>query len=331
MRGPGRAAGNAADKVLTDRDFARFQQLIYREAGIHLSPAKKALLVRRLNRRIQELGLDSFAAYYRRVEADVEDERVRMLDLVSTNETQFFREPRQFQLLEDEIVPAWRAAGEERRRERRVRAWSAACSTGEEPFSLAMTLLAGLPGWQVEVLATDLSTRVLEQARSAVWPLSRAEKIPRSYLERFMLRGTRSQEGKMKAVPELRSVVRFERLNLHTGPYPRRRFDLVLCRNVLIYFDVAARTRVIGRLLDHLAPGGYLFLGHAENLSGLTDRMRGVIPSVYTWIAPAGVAPAGVAPLAVTPAGAAADRTGRSGGDETPGAAAVPPPRRPAG
>lgn len=284
-------------RPLTDRELARFRQLIYQQAGIHLSPAKKPLLVRRLSRRLRELGLTSFTAYYRRVEADPEGEGVRMLDLVSTNETGFFREPRQFRLLEEEILPAWRAAGDEGRRQRRVRAWSAACASGEEPFSLAMVLLAHLPGWRVEVLATDLSTRALEQARASIWPLARSEKIPQAYLERFMLRGKASQEGKMKAGPELRSVVRFARLNLHrASDSPAGRFDLVLCRNVLIYFDAAARAGVIGRLLDHLAPGGYLFLGHAENLSGLTTRMRGVIPSVYTWAHDGAHAPAAGAP-----------------------------------
>lgn len=279
--------GRAEVRPIGDQEFALLGGLIQRETGIHLPETKKALLARRLAGRVRALGLTSFAAYYRRVcrEGDGE-ERLAMLDAITTHETHFFREPRQFELLERRLLPAWDEAARERRRPRRVRAWSAGCSTGEEPFSLAMVLAHHLPpaaGWDLEVMATDLSRLALAQAQAATWSLERAEEVPSHYRERFMLRGVRGQSGRMRAAPELRALVRFARLNLNDPIYPvGGPFDLILCRNVLIYFEPASKARVVGRLLHHLAPGGYLMVGHAESLNGLTDRVRSVQPTVYT-------------------------------------------------
>ncbi|WP_083682627.1 protein-glutamate O-methyltransferase CheR [Archangium sp. Cb G35] len=268
----------------TEREFAGYQRLVYREAGIWLSDAKKALLVGRVSRRLRELGGLSFGAYLRRVEED-EPERVRLLDAICTHETHFFREPRHFELLEREVLPRWRENGDTGTGEgRRVRVWSAGCSSGEEPFSLAMVLRHHLPeeeGWDIHILATDLSTRVLERARQALWPVDKAEEIPKSYLRSYMLRGVGSQEGKMKAGPELRSLVRFQRVNLNDGQGVVGRFDLIFCRNVLIYFDTASKTRAVERLLSHLSPHGLLFLGHSESLTGPGWGVRTVIPTVY--------------------------------------------------
>ncbi|MBN1208514.1 MAG: protein-glutamate O-methyltransferase CheR [Myxococcaceae bacterium] len=275
----------AGPPELPDRVFRGYQQLIYSEAGIHLGSHKKALLVGRLSRRLRELGGTSFSAYLRRVEEDPE-ERVRLLDALCTHETRFFREPRHFRFLEDEVLPRWRAQGTPGAGTRRVRVWSAGCSTGEEAFSLAMVLRFHLPaeeGWQIEILATDLSTRILERARETLWPVEKAREIPTHYLKAFMLRGTGSQEGRMKAGPELRSLVRFQRVNLNEEHYPvMGQFDLLFCRNVFIYFDAASRARALDRLLGHLAPQGYFFVGHAESLSSLAHRVRAVQPTIYT-------------------------------------------------
>lgn len=273
---------------ISDKDFLGYQRLIYREAGIHLGQVKKALLVGRLSRRLRELGGMSFRDYLARAEEDAA-ERTRLIEAVCTHETRFFREPRHFELLEREVLPRWRKQGfagpPGGTGTRRVRVWSAACSTGEEPFSLAMVLRHALPaeaGWEIEVLGTDLSARVLERAREAVWPIEKAADIPSVYLKAYMLRGTGSQEGRMKASPELRELVRFERVNLHDDRMPvAGRFDLVFCRNVLIYFDAQSKVRAVERLLDRLAPHGLFFLGQAENLSGLSRRVRAVIPAVY--------------------------------------------------
>jgi chemotaxis protein methyltransferase CheR len=269
---------------LSDGEFRGLQGLIHREAGIWLSPAKKALVAARLGRRLRELDLGSFGAYKRRAETDPL-ERVRMLDCIATNETRFFREPRHFEFVEREVLPAWAAEAAVHRRPRRIRAWSAACSTGQEPYSMAMSLLAGCPpadGWEIEVLATDLSTRALAQAAEGLWPVADAGHLPAPHLRRFMLRGVGPREGTMKARPELRRVLTFRRLNLAASEYPLTGvFDLVFCRNVLIYFDAAGKERVLAKLRERVAPGGYLFLGHAESL-GHTPGWASVRPNVYT-------------------------------------------------
>lgn len=272
-------------RPITDREFALFQELIQREAGIHLTPAKKPLLVGRLSRRLRVLGLKSFGDYYRLVMERGSAELTVLLDCICTNETHFFREPRQFEFLEQRLFPEWEDQAASGKRSRRVRVWSAACSTGEEPYSLAMMLWDHFPstsGWEIEILATDLSTRALKLAEDGVWSIEKAKEIPPKYLKSYMLRGTRSQEGKMKVCPALRSMVRFERANLNRDLLPvMGLFDLIFCRNVLIYFNNESKTRVVERLLNHLAPTGYLFVGHAESLNSLTDRVWSVIPTVY--------------------------------------------------
>lgn len=265
----------------TEREFRLFQDFLSRETGIWLSEHKRPLLVSRLTRRLRQLGLTRFGDYYELAKDDAA-ERARMIESLCTHETSFFREPRQFQFLESSLLPAWLAEGDEGSRPRRVRVWSAGCSTGEEPFSIAMLLAEWLPGWDCRVVATDLSSRALEKARSATWPIRRAQEIPAPLLKRFMLRGTGGQEGLMRAGMELRSLVCFEQLNLNDAYYSfDEPFDLIFCRNVMIYFDPASRMRVVDRLLRHLVPNGYLFLGHAESLLGHTDRVRSVLPSVY--------------------------------------------------
>lgn len=276
---PGAGVGRAP---ITDQEFGLLQQLVLRESGIYLSPVKRELMVARLGGRVRELGCASFGAYYRRLRRDPA-ERDEMLDRISTNETRFFREPAQFEFLAGRGFPAWEAEARAGRRRRRLRAWSAGCSTGEEPYSLAMCALAHLPGWSIDVLATDLSRRALARAREAVWPIERAEQIPRPYRDRFMLRGVRSREGWMKAGPELRSVVRFGRVNLSRElPADGEPFDLVLCRNVLIYFHPTERARALRALLGRLAPGGYLLLGHSESPGELWGLVHRVVPTIYS-------------------------------------------------
>ena len=274
-------------RPLTDREFKLFQSLIHKEAGIYLSEVKKALLVGRLSRRIRDLGLESFEAYYRHVvDGGHPAERVELINNICTHETQFFREPRQFEFLEQTLAPRWRAEAEAGTRPKQIRAWSAACSSGEEPVSMAMSLLYHFPasaGWTVEVLATDISTRVLDKARAATWAIERAGQIPAAYLKRFMLRGTGEHHNRMKAGPEIRSVVRFQQLNLQADSYAvGDGFDLIFCRNVLIYFNAASKEHVVTRLLGRLAEDGLLFLGHAESLTGMRDQPRAVIPTVYS-------------------------------------------------
>lgn len=252
--------------------------------GINLSDAKKPLVAGRLGRRIRDLGLSSFGAYYRLASQD-EEERTALIDRISTNETHFFREPKQFEFLEKTVLPRIVHEASSGGRARHVRVWSAACSSGEEPYSLAMTLtnaLAAHSGFTFEIRASDISTRVLERARAGLYPLDKAHEIPEAFLRRFMLRGTRSQEGLMCVKPALKAPITFARVNLNAPSWPvSGPFDLIFCRNVLIYFDLEMKQRVIHRMLGLLAPGGLLFLGHAESLAGLTDRVASVGPTVY--------------------------------------------------
>lgn len=268
------------------REFARFQAWILEETGIHLAESKQALLVGRLWKRVKELGLPDYASYLDLVEAGGDgEERVRLVNAICTHETQFFREPRQFEHLEQDLVPRWRRLADEGRRSRSVRVWSAASSSGEEPYSVAMSLLTHLPaseGWKVEILATDLSTHILDRARTGIYPMMRAAQIPTSYLKRFMLKGRGAQAGKFAVGPELRDTVTFRQVNLHEGPFAQfGTFDLILCRNVLIYFTGEGRAGVLKSLTDQLAPGGRLFLGHAETLNGVTHNLRTVVPTIY--------------------------------------------------
>jgi chemotaxis protein methyltransferase CheR len=285
VEGPA-APGFLAPLRVTESEFRAFQRLIYDEAGIHLHGGKKALLAGRLARRLRALSLHTLAEYHQYLRHHPE-EQVAMLDCITTNETRFFREPRQFDLLEQRVIPAWRKAAAAGLRSRHVRVWSAGCSTGEEPYSLAMLLLSLLPaeeGWHVEILATDLSTRVLARAREGVGALARAADVPVHLRREFLLRGIGSREGWMRAGDEIRRVVRFERLNLMTDVYPKGpAFDLVFCRNVLIYFDAASKAHVLRGLMARLSPEGLLFLGHAESLGRPEPAMRPVCPNVYAF------------------------------------------------
>ena len=268
---------------LTKVVFLKFSQLIENEVGIHLSEAKMPLLTARLAKRLRRLELPTFRAYFERVLVDA-DERVAMFDAISTNETRFFREPKHFEFLDQHLLPAIKAQALRGERPKTLHVWSAGCSTGEEPYSLAMTLLTHFDPmeWDLRIHATDLSTRVLDFARAGVWPMSRVAEIPKTLLRRFFLHGTGTNRNTCKAGDDLRSIIRFGRLNL-TDPQLAmpEGYDLVFCRNVLIYFRNAMRSQVVGNLLHHLQEGGHLFLGHAETLAGIAAGPRTVIPTVY--------------------------------------------------
>ncbi len=285
---------NLSDRVLgeikpiTNREFSMLQELIHSTSGINLTPSKKSLLVSRLSIRLRELGIKSFAAYYQLLlEDDSGDERTKLIDRITTNETSFFREPRQFEHLEQALIPFWQKEVVEGNRNKKIRIWSAGCSTGEEPYSIAMLLLKHFPpggSWRVEILATDISEKILARAEEGLWSVEKSNEIPESLAKRFMLKGRGAQEGKMKAGSEIKAAIRFQKLNLNERNYPvRGPFDLIFCRNVLIYFDQKSSLRVVHSLLDHLSPSGHLMLGHAESLLGRTNRVRSIVPTVYTF------------------------------------------------
>jgi chemotaxis protein methyltransferase CheR len=266
--------------------FQKFQKLIYAETGIWLGGAKTALLCGRLFRRLRALQMDSLASYYECVSApEADDERACMIDAITTNETRFFREPRQFDFLVQRVIPRWQREADGGMRPRRLRIWSAGCSSGEEPYTIAMLLARHVPveaGWDVRILATDISNRVLDKAIKGVYPINRLSEIPPDLLHAFMLRGVAARQGEMKVRVEIQQMVTFQRLNLDRetdlvqGP-----FDAIFCRNVLIYFDAASKQRVITNLYGRLMNLGLLFVGHAENLSNMSLPLRCAEPSIY--------------------------------------------------
>ncbi|HEY6842729.1 MAG TPA: protein-glutamate O-methyltransferase CheR [Thermoanaerobaculia bacterium] len=268
--------------ALTDRDFRRFQRLIHGASGIALTDAKRALIPGRLGRRLRALGLTDYGAYLDVVENNGE-ERTRMLDCICTNETRFFREPRQFDFLDQQILPNWKSAAQRGAMPKRIHAWSVACSTGEEPASIAMLLRTHFDAaWQIRVLASDLSTRALAAAREGVWALERAADIPSHYLRAYMLRGVRSAAGTMRTRPEIQELIEFRPINLIDQAYPTAAtFNLIFCRNVLIYFDRDTKAAIIGRLTQHLLVGGLLLLGHAETITGIPAGLQHAGPTAY--------------------------------------------------
>jgi chemotaxis protein methyltransferase CheR len=266
--------------------FTKFQELIYREAGIWLASHKHALLTGRLARRLRLLGLSSMQEYFHLVtQPDQQHERAVMIDCITTNETHFFREPRHFDFLSQQVFPRWHEEAAIGQRTTHLRIWSAGCSTGEEPYSLAMLLLKHFPqekGWNLEVLATDISTRVLEKAREGVYSIDKVKEIPPEYLRAYMLKGRGEHKGVIKVGPELHRAVRFARVNLHADSYPVQGcFDLIFCRNVLIYFDQKSKEKVINGILRHLSPSGLLFVGHSEHLGGISPNLKTVAPTVH--------------------------------------------------
>lgn len=277
MTGPTKPHPASAEHVLatiSDDEFAQITALLRERTGIFLPPGKKPLLAARLLDRMRALGLTSYADYHRRVLADGTGELSRMTDAICTNETRFFRDPEQLEHIASALVPAWIAEAAAASAPRRIRVWSAGCSSGEEPFSVAMLLLSKLPpdrGFSVEVLATDLSTVALEKARAARWPASRLADVPEAYRARYFV--TDPHTGEVQPAPEVRNVVRFLRLNLCDWYYPvTGKFDVILCRNVLIYFDAETRATVARRLVERLSPKGALILGMSESLLAIRDK-----------------------------------------------------------
>jgi chemotaxis protein methyltransferase CheR len=270
----------------TETEFARFTTLVYSVAGISLNESKRALVTRRLNARLRHLGIETLDEYVELIVADETGaEMVVCLDLIATNETHFFREQPHFDHLVSQVFPRWHAEAAAGKRSKLIRVWSAACSTGQEPYSIAMLLLshfAQSEGWQFDIHASDISTHALDIARRGDWAVDKAREIPEDLLQRYMMRGVGSNIGRMRASRELRDMIQFSRINLNEETYPiQGSFDLVFCRNVLIYFSQEGRKNVIERLTDRLVPDGLLFVGHAESLHQHRTRLRAVLPTVY--------------------------------------------------
>lgn len=267
--------GAAAAPPLHEHEFEQFRSLIYRMAGISLSPAKKPLVAGRLAKRLRHHEIDSFGEYHRFITSPHNSAELQTaVDLLTTNETHFFREPRHFDFLRQKVLPDYRPG-------RPFRVWSAASSSGEEAYTIAMVLADSLGGSPWEILGSDISTHVLGKARQALYPMERAEEIPRQYLSRFCLKGTGRYEGSFMIERPLRERVRFTQVNLVETLPDVGEFDVIFLRNVMIYFDQETKRGVVGRLEKALRPGGHLLIGHSESLNGVTDSLKSVAPSIY--------------------------------------------------
>lgn len=278
-------ASSAGVPELSDPEFMMFRKFIQQETGICLDTSKKEVFTLRLSRRMRQIGYTSYGEYYRLIHNRNAEEMSYFLECICIHETYFFREPDHFRFLQEKVYPVWDKEAKEGRRAKQVRAWSVACSTGEEAYSLGMTLLEAFPppSWQLEVLATDISTHTLELARKGVWPVERSvQHIPQKYLKAYMLRGKGNQQGLCKATPELSSIIRLDRINLNDHAYLiKGLYDIIFCRHVVMYFDQETMDRVIHQLCRHLAPNGYLFLGETELFHPSDPSLKSVAPSVY--------------------------------------------------
>lgn len=262
-------------RPITDGELAQFQQFIFDEAGITLSAAKKALIMGRLGKRLSHHQFDNFGEYFRLLASGHYPEEVQMaVDLLTTNETYFFREQQHFDFLREQGMAA-------RNRSQLFRVWSAASSSGEEAYSIAMVLADSLGSTPWEVIGTDISTRMVQDAERAMFSMERARHVPADYLRRYCRKGTDEYEGKLLIDRSLRSRVKFGYANLN-APLPELgQFDVVFLRNVMIYFSNDTKRQVVSRVISALRPNGYFLVGHSESLNDLTEAVRAVAPAIY--------------------------------------------------
>jgi chemotaxis protein methyltransferase CheR len=270
---------------LTNPEFNTLSRLVYEMCGINLAPVKKTMVESRLNRRLRALNLQSFAEYIELVTNMKmgSDELINMIDVVTTNKTDFFREPHHFEFLESYVVPSF--LSREETRPRALRVWSAASSSGEEPYTLAM-ILQDLQerhdSFFYEILASDISTTVLKKAVEGIYAADRANDIPLHYRKKYVLRSKDTKNPRIRIAPRLREAVKFAHINLIDSNLPVDQMqDIIFCRNVLIYFDRETQFKVISNLLTKLKPGGFLFIGHSESLHFFDLPIKQVRPTIF--------------------------------------------------
>jgi chemotaxis protein methyltransferase CheR len=274
------------DAHLSDRDFERFSRLVYEQCGIRLPEHKRSMLEARLRKRLREHDLATFEEYAALIfggQAPVE-ELVRLIDVVTTNKTDFFREPAHFDFLNSKVLPSL-VADYGVGLDRPMRLWSAGCSTGKEPYTLAMVLneyRAVHPDFQFKILGTDISTDVLNRACLGIYDAHKVEPIPVPLRKKYLLKSKDPGKKVVRIVPELRTSIAFMRLNFMDDDFGfKEPFDVIFCRNVIIYFDRATQEKLLSKLAAHLAPGRFIFLGHSETLLGLDLPLVQMAPSVY--------------------------------------------------
>lgn len=293
----------ATGLAIRDDEFEAIRRYLYEETGIALSASKRDMACSRLAKRLRHLGLSSYGAYLRAVQSgDPPDERQQFINCLTTNKTDFFREAHHFEFLRDRVIPG--LAG------RRLRLWCAASSTGEEPYTLAMTVRDACPkadGWDAKILASDIDTAVLAHAERGVYDADRAGGVSPDLLRRHFLRGTGANAGKIAARPELRELLAFRQINLIADRWPvRGPFDAIFCRNVVIYFDRDTQDKLLRRFAALLNPGGYLFMGHSENIHWLADTFAPLGGTVFRLRGAADTPPPARRPAVTVPAVVAA-------------------------
>ena len=278
------AAARLADGrlTITDKEFRQLRDFIHRHTGIALSEHKRALVCSRLARRLRHHRLTRYAEYYDLLTQNdpLGQELMEMINAITTNKTDFFREPHHFTFLSKQLFPLYK-----QQKPRRLRLWSAAASTGEEAYSLAINVheaFSDTLGWDIRILATDIDTRVLSHAQEGVYSLAQVERVPAPLLQRYFYKGTGKNEGLACVKPVLKTLLRFRRLSLIDEYWPMHGpFDVIFCRNVLIYFDKDTQRRLLERLALMLCHDGYLMLGHAESIHGFDHLYRPVGHSIY--------------------------------------------------
>ncbi len=271
----------ADDSGLSLADLRAIAAVVYKKSGITLRDGKQAFVIARLQRRLRALGVESFREYLRLIERDgTGDELVHLIDAIATNHTGFFREPQHFDLLRLQIVPEWRAG----HRAGPFAVWCFPCSTGEEAVTIGITLLEAFPAGErdrARVLASDLSTTALKVAQQGVYPVARLAGIPPAVQRAYFERGVDGPDGLASVSAGLLRHITYQRANLLEIADLGRRFQAIFCRNVMIYFDLAARQRAVSMLERHLVPGGWLFIAHSESLTGITHSLRRIAPAVF--------------------------------------------------
>lgn len=260
---------------ISDAEFKQFKTWIYQAAGINLSDHKKSLVMGRLAPRMRHYKLSKYGDYFSLLTGPKQSVELQIaVDLLTTNETYFFREPKHFEYLRDQILSQHKTG-------QPMRIWSAASSTGEEPYTIAMTLAESLGNGAWEIIASDISSRVLDRARTGHYSMERARHIPLPLLHKYCLKGVDDQDGTFMINAELKRRVKFQYINLN-NPLPQiGEFNVIIIRNVMIYFDQDTKRKVIERIIPFLRRGGYLIIGHSESLNGITDKLETIKPSIY--------------------------------------------------
>lgn len=265
-------------------EFKMLSEFIYQNYGIKMPEAKKIMLQSRLQKRLRALKIDNFNEYIEYVfsKEGRNTEIINMIDVVSTNKTDFFREPVHFDYLSDIILPSYL---QNNTSQRYIRVWSAGCSSGEEPYTIAITLNEyknKCPGFDYNIYATDISTIKLNEAMEAIYKEEKIEVLPLNLKKKYFLRSKNRESKKVRVIPELRNKIKFARLNFMDNSYTNpKKFDIIFCRNVLIYFDRETQENVINKLCHNLKPGGYFFLGHSESITNFNVPLKQINPTFF--------------------------------------------------